>query len=40
MSNDLSKLPPVEPDQGKAQWVQGIQNTVGIPHLMHGTITP
>ena len=47
--DDLSTLTPVEPDQGKAQWVQGIltgtdkdnstrTHTVGIPHLMPGTI--
>ena len=49
MSGDLSKLPPVEPDQGKAQWVQGVltgidkdnstrTHTVGIAHLMPGIV--
>lgn len=49
MSNDLSFLTPVHPDQGKAQWVQGkvtgIDKTsptrthlIGVPDLMPGTV--
>ncbi|RYG59005.1 hypothetical protein EON80_26225, partial [bacterium] len=47
--NDLSKLTPVKPDQGKAQWVEGQftgiakdeaerTHLVGIPPLMPSTI--
>ncbi|MEJ8826144.1 hypothetical protein WKW80_29655 [Variovorax humicola] len=47
--SDLSKLDPVAFDQGKGQWVEGVMtgidrdnpvrtHTVGIPHLMPGTI--
>ncbi|MEJ8824237.1 hypothetical protein WKW80_19730 [Variovorax humicola] len=49
MSDELSQLTPVHPDQGRCQWVQGVMtgidrdnpvstHTVGIPHLMLGTI--